>query len=66
MDWLPYRDEIIAEMERVVLKYNPDWSGVGFEKYKYKPGPWIHIQLFRFFFFFFYLGVSTTCIIIYS
>ena len=35
MDWLPFEDEIIAEMEKTVLKYNPDWKGCGFEKFRY-------------------------------
>lgn len=40
MDWLPYEDEVIGEMERLVLKYNPDWSGKGFEKFRYKYPSW--------------------------
>ncbi len=27
MEWLPFEDEIAAASERLVLKYNPDWSG---------------------------------------
>ena len=27
MNWLPLEDEIAAETEQLVLKYNPDWSG---------------------------------------
>ena len=29
MNWLPFEDEIAAESERLVLKYNPNWSGCG-------------------------------------
>ena len=35
MDWLPYEDEVIAEMENLVLKYNPDWNGGGFKEFNY-------------------------------
>lgn len=40
MDWLPYEDEAIAEMERLVLKYNPDWSGGGFKEFNYSFPQW--------------------------
>lgn len=29
MAWLPFEDDIAGESERIVLKYNPDWSGAG-------------------------------------
>lgn len=29
MAWLPFEDEIAGESERLVLKYNPEWSGCG-------------------------------------
>lgn len=29
MAWLPFEDEIAGESEKLVLKYNPDWSGAG-------------------------------------
>lgn len=29
MAWLPYEDRIAGESERLVLKYNPAWSGAG-------------------------------------
>lgn len=29
MDWLPFEDEVAAATERLVLKYNPQWSGGG-------------------------------------
>lgn len=40
MDWLPFEDEIIGEMEQLVLKYNPHWSGKGFSKFKYSYPEW--------------------------
>lgn len=29
MAWLPFEDRIAGESEKLVLKYNPDWSGAG-------------------------------------
>jgi len=40
MDWLPYEDNNIKEMEEMVLKYSPQWSGSGFEKFKYNYPQW--------------------------
>ena len=40
MDWLPYEDEVIGEMESLVLKYNPKWSGKGFEIFRYSYPQW--------------------------
>ena len=40
MDWLPKEDAIIAEMEELVLKYNPSWSGNGFDKFRYRYPDW--------------------------
>ena len=40
MDWLPYDDEVICEMESLVLKYNPDWNGRGFDKFRYSYPEW--------------------------
>lgn len=40
MDWLPYEDEKIAEMERLVLKYNPGWNGCGFREFRYSYPKW--------------------------
>lgn len=40
MDWLPGQDEVIAEMEQMVLRYNPAWSGYGFEKFRYHYPQW--------------------------
>lgn len=40
MDWLPFEDDVIAEMESLVLKYNPDWSGGGFKFFRYAFPEW--------------------------
>ncbi len=32
MNWLPYEDEIAAESEKMVLKFNPSWNGYGFKR----------------------------------
>lgn len=40
MDWLPFEDNIIEEMEKTVLKYNPKWNGYGFEKFRYTYPKW--------------------------
>lgn len=40
MDWLSYEDDIIAEAEKLVLKYNPDWTGYGFDKFRYNYPAW--------------------------
>lgn len=40
MDWLPYEDEKLAEMESLVLKYNPSWNGCGFKSFKYSYPDW--------------------------
>ncbi|MCR5652888.1 MAG: class I SAM-dependent methyltransferase [Ruminococcus sp.] len=40
MDWMPFEDEKIAEMEATVLKYNPTWNGKGFREYKYALPSW--------------------------
>lgn len=29
MEWLPFEDEIAEASEKLVLKYNPAWSGKG-------------------------------------
>lgn len=29
MEWLPFEDKTAEESERLILKYNPDWSGKG-------------------------------------
>lgn len=30
MNWLPFEDRIAAESERIILKYNPAWTGCNF------------------------------------
>ncbi|MBQ5398686.1 MAG: class I SAM-dependent methyltransferase [Ruminococcus sp.] len=40
MDWLPFEDEAIFEMESLVLKYNPSWSGGGFREFSYSFPKW--------------------------
>lgn len=40
MDWLPFEDEIVHDMEQLVLKYNPNWTGYGFKKYEYTFPEW--------------------------
>ena len=40
MDWLPYQDSIIKEMEELVLRYNPSWNGSGFERFRYRYPEW--------------------------
>lgn len=40
MDWLPYEDEVIKEMESLVLKYSPNWNGNGFKEFKYTYPNW--------------------------
>lgn len=40
MDWLPYEDAVIAELERTVLRYNPAWNGSGFRTYRYQFPSW--------------------------
>jgi ubiquinone/menaquinone biosynthesis C-methylase UbiE len=32
MTWLPYEDKIAGETERIVLKYNPQWTGFGYKR----------------------------------
>ena len=40
MAWLPFEDKIASKSEELVLKYNPDWSGGGFEKFRYSYPDW--------------------------
>lgn len=40
MDWKPLEDAVIADMEQLVKKYNPRWSGCGFKKYRYSYPAW--------------------------
>jgi ubiquinone/menaquinone biosynthesis C-methylase UbiE len=32
MTWLPYEDKIAEETEKLVLKYNPQWTGYGYKR----------------------------------
>jgi ubiquinone/menaquinone biosynthesis C-methylase UbiE len=32
MTWLPYEDKIAEETEKIVLKYNPQWTGFGYKR----------------------------------
>lgn len=40
MDWKPFEDPAIAEMEALVRQYNPAWSGCGFDKFRYAYPAW--------------------------
>ncbi len=40
MDWKPLEDKVIAEMESLVKRYNPAWSGCGFDCYRYSYPIW--------------------------
>lgn len=40
MDWLPFEDSVIREMEQLVLQFSPDWSGCGFDKFRYHYPDW--------------------------
>lgn len=40
MDWKPFEDDIVKEMETLVLKYNPNWTGYGFKQYIYNFPDW--------------------------
>lgn len=42
MDWLPFEDEVVAEMEELVLQFNPDWSGGGFKRFEYNYPEWLN------------------------
>lgn len=41
MDWLPFEDELVAEMEDLVLQYHPGWSGGGFKSFAYVMPDWL-------------------------
>jgi hypothetical protein len=36
MAWLPFESEIAMNSEKLVLKYNPNWSGGGLKRYQSK------------------------------
>jgi ubiquinone/menaquinone biosynthesis C-methylase UbiE len=39
MAWLPFESKIAEETEKLVLKYNPKWTGAGYERSGGKPRP---------------------------
>ncbi|MGN0487365.1 MAG: class I SAM-dependent methyltransferase [Acutalibacteraceae bacterium] len=41
MAWLPFESEIAAESERLVLKYNPAWTGGGMKRYTLGTPEWL-------------------------
>lgn len=47
MEWLPHEDEKIAEMEKMVLRYNPAWTGGGYAGFRYEMPAWSQ-KAFRF------------------
>lgn len=40
MAWLPYESQIAKESEKLVLKYNPSWSGGGMTRYELNTPCW--------------------------
>ncbi len=40
MAWLPYESEIAMNSEKLVLKYNPEWSGKGLTRYEVATPEW--------------------------
>lgn len=44
MDWLPFQDSVIYELEQLVLKYNPSWNGCGFGEFRYSYPDWAEKQ----------------------
>jgi SAM-dependent methyltransferase len=40
MVWLPGESDIACQTEVLVLKYNPAWTGAGFERKNYDPAQW--------------------------
>ena len=41
MAWLPEESEIAANSEKLIRKYNPEWSGGGMKRYALGTPPWI-------------------------
>lgn len=41
MAWLPDEDQIAGESERLVLKYNPSWTGAGFKRTDLNTPEWV-------------------------
>lgn len=40
MEWLPKEDDIVAKTEKLVLQYNPAWTGGGFSGFRYQFPAW--------------------------
>ena len=40
MEWLPHEDKVAALTERLVLRYNPQWTGGGFSGFRYRWPDW--------------------------
>jgi len=47
MSWLPNECEIAMNSEKLVLKYNPDWSGCGMNRNSFKQEPEELLDLFE-------------------
>ena len=41
MDWLPYESDIAYKSEKLVLKYNPTWSGKGTNRHEIETPDWL-------------------------
>ena len=41
MTWLPFENEITSRSEKLVLKYNPSWTGGNFERYAPTVPDWL-------------------------
>lgn len=41
MAWLPYESEIAMNSEKLILKYNPEWSGKGMTRYEIDTPDWL-------------------------
>lgn len=42
MSWLPFEDEVAMASEKLVLKYNPKWSGAGRTRHPVKVSDYVH------------------------
>lgn len=40
MEWLPFESRLAAETERIVLQFNPDWTGGGYRVKNYAVPDW--------------------------
>ena len=41
MAWLPYESEIAMSSEKLILKYNPEWSGKGMTRFEIDTPDWL-------------------------